>query len=110
MNSKTYNERKAKGLCAKCGKVKPVEGQVLCKKCREDELARRRACYAKNKKYREKLEEKEMTYSERLRRYAKRDNYKTACIIAEIVKDAPKVGLVHFIQGRLGETSETDRC
>lgn len=34
-NRKTYAERKAKGLCPKCGKYRPSDGYSRCYECRE---------------------------------------------------------------------------
>lgn len=35
MSKTTYENRKKKGLCVKCGKVPPVEGKVMCAECAE---------------------------------------------------------------------------
>lgn len=103
MYSKTYHERKAKGICVLCGLRAPVTGMIYCEVCRGKELKRHRESWQASKEYRRALEEKEMTYSERLGRYVKKDNYKTALIIAEIMKDAPKTGIVYYIEQKLGE-------
>ena len=104
MESKKYQSRKEAGICVRCGKASALPGMIYCKNCRDTELRRKRESWAATKEYREALQEKQMTYSERLKRYAKRDNYKTALIIAEMVKNAPKTGLVYYLEQKLGET------
>ena len=104
MNNKMYYQWKAEGICVLCGKKPAVPGMIYCATCREKELKRKRENWAASKEYREALEEKQMTYSERIRKYARKDNYKTALIIAEMMKDAPSTGVVYYLEQKLGET------
>lgn len=104
MNNEKYYERKAAGICVLCGIEKAIPGQIYCPACRTKELKRRRENWAASKEYREALEEKQMTYSERIRKYVRKDNYKTALIIAEMMKDAPSTGVVYYLEQKLGET------
>ena len=104
MNNEKYYERKAEGICVLCGTKKAMPGHIYCPGCRAKELKRRRESWVASKEYREALEEKQMTYSERLRKYVRKDNYKTALIIAEMMKDAPSTGVVYYLEQKLGET------
>lgn len=40
-----YSERKAAGLCVRCGKAPAIVGKVQCVECREKDRARQRAKY-----------------------------------------------------------------
>ena len=103
MNNKLYHVRKAAGICVLCGTAPALPGMIYCVKCRGKELKRKRDSWAASKDYREAIEERQMTYSERLRKYVRKDNYKTALIIAEMMKDAPSTGVVYYLEQKLGE-------
>lgn len=45
MAKKIYNERKAEGICVKCGKNRSENGRVKCKKCLEKDIEIKKMCY-----------------------------------------------------------------
>lgn len=66
MSTNRYNRLKAAGLCARCGKVEPVQGQVLCAECAQKNrdkaritcLQRLRECNWLQQRYLERKEKK----------------------------------------------------
>lgn len=55
MGSKTYYERKAAGLCVRCGKVHPADGMVVCLECRQKYNLYRKGASRERREYLKKI-------------------------------------------------------